>query len=143
MMTLREFLEKVNTNEHYRIYQPNRDCLVFESYFKVHSPYRFSTATDEKREWFQHDYWDNNDFCDDIRSFKEPDEETKEFLERFGDFIVFRLECGSFLPTKMYKDETGKFRIKYYSEDPLRPGITNSIPCFNIFILPLNAYKTL
>ena len=29
----------------------------------------------------------------------------------------------------------GELHIKYYDEDPLRPGIAGDINCFNIFIL--------
>lgn len=131
MMTLREFLEEVNAREHYRIYQPNRDCLIFESYFKVHSPYRFDAKADEERSWFQHDYWDNNDFCDDVRDPNvEDDEETKIFLEKFGDYEVFSLECSSFQPVKIYKGSDGKLKFEYYNK---------TIDCFNVFIAPAKA----
>lgn len=78
MMTLNEFIKDVNFHEHYRIYQPNRDCLIFESYYKVHSPYTF---TEDGGIGFNDNYWDDNDFCDDVRHYKELDEETKTFLK--------------------------------------------------------------
>lgn len=133
MMTLKEFLEKVNFHEHYRIYQPNRDCLIFESYFKVHSPYRFKKGI-SFTEQFQDDYFNNNEFCDDVRLCKEPDDETKEFLERFGNYEVIGLECGAFRPCNMHEGEDGNLKIDYYKEDPLRPGLADYINCFNVFI---------
>ena len=139
MMTLREFVEKVNFHEHYRVYQPNRDCLIYESYFKVHSPYFFDNAHEEAHEWFNSAYYDNNDFCDDVRHAKELDEETKTFLEKFGDYIVFSLECGCFRPVKMYKGEDGDLKFEYFT-DPLRPNLQYNeyIDCFNVFIIPAN-----
>lgn len=133
MMTLREFLEKVNFHEHYRIYQPNRDCLIFESYLKIHSPYSFLKGTNSPL-GFKHEYFDDNEFCDDVRLCKEPDEETKEFLDVFGDYKVFSLEIGSFRPSKQYRDEKGDLQIEHIEKDPLRPSC-DYIDCFNVFII--------
>jgi hypothetical protein len=132
MMTLREFIEKVNFHEHYRIYQPNRDCLIFESYFKVHSPYYFDKEHEDKREWFNHDYYNNNDYCDDVYKVDIYDEETKTFLDRFGNYEVFSLECSSFKPCKMYRDKNEDLKIEYL-EDERYPG-HDYIGCFNVFI---------
>jgi hypothetical protein len=131
MMTLNEFIKEVNFHEHYRIYQPNRDCLIFESYYKVHSPYTF---TDEGGIGLNDNYWDDNDFCDDVRLYKELDEETKTFLKRFGEYKVFSMECSGFRPSKMYKNENGELRIEWLDDDPLRPG-QEYIDCFNVFII--------
>lgn len=132
MITLREFLEKVNAHEHYRIYQPNRDCLIFESYFKIHSPYSFDINGGIGIS-INNRYFDDNDFCDDVRHIKPFDEETKRFLNRFGGYEVFSIECSSFRPHKVYRREDGKLEIDYLEEDPLKPSC-DYINCFNIFI---------
>ena len=130
MVTLREFL-KIAKSEQYRIYQPNRDCLIFESYLKIHSPYKFG-----KRPYkYQNAYWDNNDYCRGVyeKSFKDPayDKETKAFLDFFGDMEVFSVETGTFKPMKMYQKE-GRLCI----EDVVDPSMPESryLPCLNIFI---------
>ena len=132
-MTLREFIEKVNFHEHYRIYQPNRDCLIFESYYKVHSPYYFD-GKEEHLLKLKDEYWTDNAFCDDVRLCKELDEETKELLDRYGNYKVHSLECSGFRPSKMYTDAKGELRIEWLDDDPLRPG-QEYIDCFNVFIV--------
>ena len=136
-MTLREFVEKVNFRGHFRVYQPNRDCLIYESYYSVHSPYFFDKEHEEKNEYFNEKYYSDNKFCDDIRTNKNKgiDEETRIFLEKFGNYNVIGLECSGFKPHDVYKDSDGKLHIKYYDEDPLRPGLADYIDCFNVFIL--------
>lgn len=135
MMTLREFVEKVNCREHFRVYQPNRDCLIYESFFKVHSPYFFNEKQ-QREEGFNVQYYADNKFCDDVRlrSSYDHDEETRLFLEKFGDYEVFGIECSSFKPCDILTDANGKIHINYYDGDPLRPGAGDWIPCFNIFI---------
>jgi hypothetical protein len=120
-------------SEQYRIYQPNRDCLIFESYFTVHSPYNFKAdATD----FFNHDYFDNNDYCRGVYTdgYKDPayDEETSKFLDKFGDYEVFGVECSSFRPLKMFKGEDGNLVFDYLTEPQLPDR--DYISCFNIFI---------
>lgn len=66
MMTLREFVEKINFREHFRVYQPNRDCLIYESYRSVHSPYFFDKEHNEKNKYFNEKYDSDNKFCDDV-----------------------------------------------------------------------------
>ena len=131
MLTLREFIEKVNFREHYRIYNPNRDCLIFESYFTVHSPYYF----DDKPEHLlklKDEYFTNNPYCNDIYTKDELDDETKELLDRFGDYEVHSLEIGSFAPYNCIKDKKGNIHLE--------PTKSKSIPnrdyidCFNVFI---------
>ncbi len=131
MLTLREFLEEINAYEQYRIYQPNRDCLIFESYYKVHSPYTFG---EDGSIGFNNKYWDNNDYCDDVRKRKEFDDETKTFLARFGDYKVSSLECSETLPRTMYRDVNGDLHIEEVT-DELNPN-KEYINCFNIFIIP-------
>ena len=130
MLTLREFL-KIAKNEHYRIYQPNRDCLIFESYFKIHSPYKFGEHSYE----YQSNYWDNNDYCREVyeKSYKNPayDEETKTFLDFFGDMEVFSVESSAFKPAKMYV-KNGQLCIDDV-RDCSRP-YQEYLPCFNIFV---------
>ena len=130
MLTLREFLEEINAYEQYRIYQPNRDCLIFESYYKVHSPYIFG---EDGSIGFNNKYWDNNDYCNDVRKTKEFDDETKAFLARFGGYKVQSIECSSVCPRKIYTDEEGKFHIEE-AIDELNPN-KDYINCFNIFII--------
>ena len=137
MMTLREFLTKVNFREHYRIYQPNRDCLIFESYYKIHSPYFFDEA--HKDSWFNPDFYSHNEYCNDCRMRKDFDEETKTFLEVYGDYAVFSLECGKVKPHNLYKDESGHIRIEYV-KDPMNPD-NDTVNCFNVFIIPADHYN--
>lgn len=133
MITLREFLKMIR-DEQYRIYQPNRDCLIFESYFKIHSPYYFDNEKDHVLS-LKDDYWDNNDYCRGVyeKAYRDPayDEETADFLEHYGDMEVFSVECGSFKPMKMYK--SGNDLKLEEVKDPARPG-QDYLPCFNIFI---------
>jgi len=131
MMTLREFITKVNFHEQYRIYKPNRDCLIFESYFKVHSPYYLNKNIDHTK--INHDYWKNNDYCNDVYTNKKLDEETKQLLDNFGECEVFSLECGSFKPMKVYTDEEEKLHFEYVTESifPDREYLN----CINVFII--------
>lgn len=135
MITLREFLKMIR-DEQYRIYQPNRDCLIFESYFKVHSPYYFDKAEEHSFK-LKDEYWDDNDYCRGVytEGYKDPayDEETANFLDRFGDYEVFSVECSSVLPTKMYKGKDGQLKFEH-NRDPRLPD-RDYVPCFNIFII--------
>ena len=132
MMTLREFVEKVNFYEHYRVYQPNRDCLIYESYFTIHSPYYWDE--EHKDEWFNHDYWDNNHYNPNCRRTHELDKETKIFLEKFGDYIVSSLECSGFYPSNYTKDENGELQIEHVVDES-QPHL-EVLNCFNVFIIP-------
>lgn len=130
MVTLREFL-KIAKSEQYRIYQPNRDCLIFESYFKVHSPYKFGIHSYK----IQNAYWEDNDYCREVyeKSFKDPayDKETKAFLDFFGDMEVFSVETSGFKPMRMYS-KGGHLCIEDVA-DPSMPE-KRYLPCLNIFI---------
>ena len=139
-MTLREFILSAGRGQHYRIYQPNSDCLIFESFRKVHSPYNFRDKSRRnnlnKILSLNEDYWDNNPFCDDVRLYKPLDKETKILLKRFGNYKVFRIEASSFKPMNLKTDENGKLKIDYIDEDPLRPGFNEDyIRCLDIFII--------
>ncbi len=132
MLTLREFL-KIAKGEQYRIYQPNRDCLIFESYLKVHSPYKFGIRSYK----YQNAYWENNDYCRGVyeNSFKDPayDKETKAFLDSFGDMEVFCVETSTFKPMRMYH-KAGQLCIEDVV-DPFMPE-ERYLSCLNIFITP-------
>lgn len=132
MMTLREFIEDVNSFEHFRIYQPNRDCLIYESYFRIHSKYNFK----DDKEMFQEDYWNDNDYCGDVLHSNLLDDETETFLNKFGDYIVFKMECGSFRPSHVYKDSKGNISVEPTKEETM-PG-REYLECFDLFIVPNN-----
>lgn len=137
-MTLREFILRAGRGEHYRIYQPNRDCLIFESFRKVHSPYNFRDKSRrnglDKVLSLNKDYWDNNPFCDDTRHYKPLDTETKVLLKKFGNYKVFRIEASGFRPTNYIKGKDGNFNVDVIDRDPLRP-YSEYIDCLNIFII--------
>lgn len=133
MLTLREFVERVNFNQHYRVYAPNRDCLVYESYFKIHSPYFFDEEHEKRQEYCNKDYWDNNDYCNSVLTSKGLDEETKTFLDRFGDYEIFGIECSGFKPKKMYLNDKGKLIIEYVNEKSMSDR--EYIDCINLFIV--------
>ena len=131
-MTLKEFL-KVNWHEHFRIYQPNRDCLIYESYREVHSPYFFDEEHEKNREYINNQFWISNGYCDDVYQYPEViDRETKQFLERFGDYEVFSIEIGSFRPESMYTDDEDKLHIESVMDG--RYPNQEYLECYNIFI---------
>ena len=134
MMTLREFVEVVNAYTHFRVYQPNRDCLIYESYFTIHSPYFFDKKHEEDHDWYNDAYYQDNLFCDNVRFNRDLDEETKIFLEKFGNCEVFNIEIGGFRPSNIRMGKDGKPYLESIGEDPLRPG-HEIIDCFNIFII--------
>ena len=126
-MTLREFIEKVNFHEHYRVFIPNRDCLLFVSYATIHSPYDFEKDSLE----LNNDYWDNNFYCDDVYTRKEPDKQTKDFLDKYGDCKIFSMEIGSFKPCNC-KKEDGILHMEYV-RDESRPN-AEYLKCFDLFV---------
>lgn len=132
-MTLREFITDIGKHEQYRVFQPNRDCLIFESFFKIHSPYYF--GDDEHALDFKENYYDDNDYCDDVYYNKELDDETKELLKYFGDYIVYRIEIGSFYPLRLFKNDKGDMEIVHVHETDKRT-LEDYEDCFDIFIIP-------
>ena len=117
MLTLKEFVLELTSNEHFRVYMPNRDCLGFESYLVPHSAPGVLYDFDNEVYWeelqnqkYKHAFWHKTE-CDD---------ETKEFLEKYGDHKVFSIEISSCRDWKA-EDETT-------AADPE--------PCFNVFIIP-------
>lgn len=133
-MKLRELL-KVARNIHYRVYQPNRDCLIFESFRKIHSPYFFDKEHEQVFET-NSQYYDNNDFCDSAAHLlnKDPayDKETELFLEKCGDMEVFAVEMAAFYPTKIFR-ENGELITE---AEPRKIG------CLDIFITYFDGKKT-
>lgn len=134
MISLREFLKLIRS-EHYRVYYPNRDCLFFESFLVHHSPYRFPTGTIVMRE--SPEYYQENRYNDAIRhkGWRDPayDEETKEFLERFGEKFVHSVEISSFLPFEWFHDDNGNMRTNVVKNLPGQDDF-GYIECFDIFI---------
>ncbi len=130
-MTLREFLTDIAPHEHYRVFIPNRDCLAFESFFTIHSPNYYDNI--EEHTWqFKKEYYENNPYCGDIYDYnKEMDEETKQFLDKYGKYQIFSLEISTFRPyNKVIKK--GVIKLKA-AKDKLRPN-SNYLNCFDIFI---------
>lgn len=111
MLTLREFVMKLTSNEHFRVYMPNRDCLGFESYMIPHSApgVLYSFDDEEYLEKYMHQKY--------IKSFWhafDSDEETLQFLEKYGNYIVHSIEISNCWDWQV--------------------GNENSENCFNIFI---------
>lgn len=127
-MTLKEFI-KLNKRDHYRIYQPNRDCLIFESYLKVHSPYKFNNED----YGFNSKYFNDNEYCDNVYT-NVVDKETKVFLKRFGKYKVVCIECGAFRPINMTSVDDN-ITITYTTSES-RPNC-QELPCFDVFIVPV------
>ena len=113
MLTLREFIEKINFREHFRIYQMNMDGLIYESYYTVHSPYFFDKEHEEKREYFNDKYYSDNKFCDDVRTNENKgiDEEQIIYINfEFEDYYFIKndLDLHNYIKDKIVNDK------KYY-----------------------------
>ena len=134
MITLREFLKLIR-GEHYRIYYPNRDCLVFESFWVHHSPYTFSKKS--KKTEYVDAYWNDNTYNEQIyvNGWKNPDydEETKAFLDVVGGKIVHAVELSGFHPYKRYVDKDGHAAMEPL-EGLSRQNAMGYIDCYNIFV---------
>lgn len=126
-MTLREFIEKINGGEQYRVFMPNRDCLIYESYYKVHSPYYFNDTLEPRDDFFE-----NNPYCNDVYQHKELDEETKSFLDKYGNCEIFKIECGSFIPYNKVKMRDGSVQLQR-TFDELRP-YSSTLDCIDLFV---------
>lgn len=137
MITLREFVCKVGKREHFRVYMPNRDCLAYESYFTHHSAIKITKKGLTLD--FDDDYYDNNKYCDNV--YKGIiDKDTENFLNCYGDYEVFSVECCGFRPTNMYKGKDGKLKIEE-TRDEARP-YSEILNCFNLFIIPYDKEHT-
>ena len=132
MITFRDFL-KANWHEHYRIYQPNRDCLIFESFRQVHSLYFFKEEDNKDNALINVKYYSDNGYCDNVYQYPEIiDKETETLLEVFGGYEVFSIEIGSFFPQIMYTDENNQLQVEKI-KDNHRPHL-ESLPCYDLFI---------
>jgi len=138
-MTLREFLKI--TREHYRVYQPNRDCLIFESYFTTHSPFYFNEDHINKGEFCNRAYYEDNKYNQAFydNSYKNPyvDKETEIFLDKYGDYKIFSLEIAAFKPHNIHKDDKGNVIVEE-TKDKYRPH-SEYLDCYNIFIIDYNS----
>ena len=130
MLTLKDFLENICFYEHYRVFSPNRDCLIFESYFEHHSHYRFDEGNEGAWLNLNDAYYKDNHFSDKVRKTREFDEETKLFIKKYGKYRIFRMETGQFYPVDMSYGTLFGDPPKFKLISP------NPILCFNIYILP-------
>jgi hypothetical protein len=129
-LTLKHLLSILESGCHYRIYQPNRDCLMWESYFTEHSPYKLK----KDLSWslnYNKNYYYNNDYCYNVYENK-LDNQTKLMLKKYGDYEVFSIEVSAVTPLQLSLDQNGYSKVDIV-EDKYRPGL-DSIDCINIFI---------
>lgn len=97
-MTFRELFLKVAPMEEMRIYEPNRDCMIWETFRKTHAPYTL-VRREKYIEWSldaPNDYFENIEAIRQFHRLEELDEQTKLFLEKYADFEVHGIECGSY-----------------------------------------------
>ena len=130
MIKLKELLKILERGCHYRIYQPNRDCLMWESYFTEHSPYQLQ----EDLSWnldFNEKYYSNNNYCYNVYEDK-IDDQTELMLKKYGDYEVFSIEVSAVIPLKLRLDQKGDAKVDVV-EDKYRPG-SQQVDCVNIFI---------
>lgn len=131
MITLRELIKILERGCQYRIYAPNRDCLIFESYLTIHS----ERDLDENLNYMLecNEYYTNNPYCYGVYGIDEElDIQTIRFLQRYGDCKVHSLEVGNIRPYDLIADKEGRVSV-HYVEDKYRPG-SEDVSCVNIFI---------
>lgn len=129
MIKLNELLQILERGCQYRIYAPNRDCLIFESYLTIHSERDLDENLNYAPEC--NDYYTNNPYCYGVYGQEELDIQTIRFLQRYGNHEVHHLEVGSIQPYDLIADKDGRVSIRYV-EDKYRPGV--EVSCVNIFI---------
>lgn len=130
MITLKEFLNILERGCHYRIYQPNRDCLLWESYFTEHSPYKLKKDLSWNLD-YNKKYFSNNKYCYNVYEDK-IDNQTKLMLKKYGDYEVFSLEVSAATPLRLFTNNDGDVKVELV-EDKYRPGL-EKVDCVNIFI---------
>ena len=138
MMTLREFVERVNFYEHFRVYLSNKDCLIYESYFKIHSPLNILEKSGCLEITSDDDYWNNNEYCDTALKTRALDKETEVFLNKFGDYQIVRMECSLVRPCRRDKDDSDEFIDEQVVEKSLLDK--EYLECFNLYIVPSTVY---
>lgn len=94
-MTFYELFTKVAKLEEMRVYEPNRDCLIWETFLPEHAPFKLKRNLDGTVSW-DWGYANNNYYnCSPKRSrFHELDKQTKLFLEKYGDYEVHGIEAS-------------------------------------------------
>ena len=120
-MTFRELFLKVSPYEEMRIYDPNRECLIWETFLKVHSSHNL-IRQGEYITWdtnSTNDYFYHNEAIRQLRSLDNLDEQTKLFLEKYADYEVHGIETGGYY--------TGDF-----TDPEINPG--KHQPCLDVFI---------
>lgn len=129
-LTLKHLLNILERGCHYRIYRPNRDCLMWESYFTEHSPYKLK----KDLSWsltYNRKYYSNNEYCYNVYEDK-LDNQTKLMLKKYGEYEVVTIEVSAVIPLHLSLDQNGYNKVDIV-EDKYRPGL-ESIDCINIFI---------
>lgn len=133
MLTLKELLLELNKFDHFRVYMPNRDCLLFESFFLPHSEPGIlkDLDLDDDLEWdSQWEQFRNRKYCQRKwrSSIDELDEETKILLTKYGDHQVFSLDASSCYVTDYIKNRLSP------TIDVAQP-YADHVECLDIFIL--------
>lgn len=93
-MDFRELFLKVSKREEMRIYEPNRDCLIWETFRNPHSLYTLSRNIDKGTiDWTEYDdlYFKGKT---ERSRFTPLDPQTELFLEKYGEYEVIAIECG-------------------------------------------------
>lgn len=125
-MTLEEFIKDVGRGQHFRVYQPNADCLLYESFLTVHSPY----VLDDLCFDYNPSYYSNNHYCAEVVE----DAGEAVLLKNYGKYEIFRIDASQFRPFEMKMDKEGKLCVIY-----IEPN--NHIPCCNLYIVPPKKVK--
>ena len=131
MVTLKEFVLNLNKDTQFRVYLPNRDCLIYESFHSPHvtEPGILSSIWDEDTYYINRK---NQQYCPvNLRlNLNILDYETKIFLEKFGDYEIHSIECSScFKDYFIYNEELDRWEIKHFEDSP-----NNIEACFDLFI---------
>jgi hypothetical protein len=130
MIKLKELLKTLERGCHYRIYQPNRDCLMWESYFTEHSPYQLQKDLSWSLD-FNEKYYSNNNYCYNVYEDK-IDDQTELMLKKYGDYEVFIIEVSAVTPLQLGLDQNGHIKVEVV-EDKYRLE-SQQVDCVNIFI---------
>lgn len=133
MIKLKELLDILEPGCHYRIYQPNRDCLIFESHLTIHSEVDLNENLEYDWGSIRNEYYTNNHYCYGVYHNEPCDIQTERFIKKYGDYEVLYLEVGSIHPYNIVQDEKGRVEIEYV-EDKYQPN-ADQVPCVNIFII--------
>lgn len=133
MVTLREFILGLNKSDHFRVYKPNRDCLVFVSFLSPHSEPGILKDLDYNNdaEWeAQWKYFGNRKYCQRKwrTSYDDLDDETKLLLDKHGDCQVIGVDAST-----CYVADYIESRISP-TIDVIRPD-ADYVECLDIFIL--------